>query len=251
MKVSIVTAVRNGSEVIGVTLESVRRQIHPDIEHVIVDGASSDGTAELVRACRRRAGPLISEPDRGVYDAFNKGWRLATGEVVGYLNAGDTYAEPDVIADIVAQFRDRAVDAVFGDVLIVDPEEPARVVRRYRSSGFAPARMPYGFMPAHPALFVRRELYERLGGYDPGYRIAGDFELCVRLFLREGARFRCLPRALVRMPRGGLSTSGWRSKWIITREMRRACAANGIPTNLLKLSARFPVKLLEMVRRGD
>lgn len=250
MKVSIVTAVRNAREVVAATLDSVAGQSHAQIEHVIVDGASQDGTLDLLRSHPRRPGPLVSEPDRGVYDAFNKGWRLATGEIVAYLNAGDTYFGPDVVADVVARFREQPLDAVFGDVLIVDPADQVRVLRRYRSSSFAPWRMSWGFMPAHPALFLRRELYERLGGYDPGYRIAGDFELCLRIFLRERARYSYLPRPLVRMPRGGLSTSGWRSKWIITQEMNRACAANGVATNLLKLSARFPLKLLEVVRRG-
>jgi hypothetical protein len=192
----------------------------------------------------------LSEPDRGVYDAFNKGLALATGDVVAYLNAGDTYLDTKVVATVAQALADRDVDAVFGDVLIVDARDPARIVRHYSSARFTPARLADGFMPAHPTLFLRRELYRRLGGYDPGYRIAGDFELCVRAFVHERARYRYLPRPLVRMPQGGLSTRGWRSNWIITREMRRACLANGVSTSLPRLLLRFPVKLLEILRAG-
>jgi glycosyltransferase involved in cell wall biosynthesis len=247
MKVSIVTAVRNGAAAIGVTLDSVAAQTHADIEHVVVDGASTDGTVEVVRTRGRHVAKLLSEPDRGVYDAFNKGLALATGEIVVYLNAGDSYLDAEVVATVARVFAAEDVDAVFGDVLIVDAQDPGRVVRHYRSSRFSPARLASGFMPAHPTLFLRRGLYGRLGGYDASYRIAGDFELCVRAFVQERARYRYLPRPLVRMPQGGLSTRDWRSNWIITREMRRACLDNGVATSLPRLLLRFPVKLLEVL----
>lgn len=248
MKISIVTAVRNGASSIARTLDSVARQAWPDVEHVVVDGASTDGTVDVVRQAGRRVGHLLSEPDAGVYDAFNKGWRLATGDVVGYLNAGDVYTSDDVLARVGAAFATGDVDAVYGDVLIVSEDAAERVLRTYSSGRFRPARLAYGFMPAHPTLFVRRALYEALGGYDPSYRIAGDFELCVRLFLGRRVRYRYLGGApMVRMPRGGLSNSGWRSTWIITREMQRACDANRVSTNFLKLASRIPRKLFELL----
>jgi glycosyltransferase involved in cell wall biosynthesis len=248
LKISVVTAVRNGASAIRATLESVATQAYRDVEHVVVDGASTDGTADIVRAYGDRVARLVSERDAGVYDAFNKGWRLATGDVVGYLNAADVYTSADILRRVAEAFAAEAVDAVYGDVLIVDEATASRVLRVYRSDHFRPARLPYGFMPAHPTLFLRRELYERLDGYDPSYRIAGDYELCVRLFVGQGIRYRYLGGPpMVRMPRGGLSNSGWRSTWIITREMQRACAENGVPTNLLKLSSRLPRKLLELV----
>lgn len=248
MKVSIVTAVRNGAREIGATLASVEAQDYADIEHVVVDGASTDGTVETVRRDGRRVAKLLSEPDRGVYDAFNKGLALATGDVIGYLNAGDVYDGPGVVSEIVAQFAAPEVEAVFGDVVITEAGQPGRVLRRYRSGGFTPRRLSWGFMPAHPTLFVRRAAYQRCGPYDTTYRIAGDFELCIRLFAEQRVRYACLPQVLVRMPRGGLSNSGWRSKWTITREMHRACRAHGIPTSYAKLFARFPVKALEVLR---
>lgn len=250
LKVSIVTAVRNGARDMPATLASVESQDYPHIEHVVVDGASTDGTQDLVRRDGRRVARLLSEPDRGVYDAFNKGLALATGDVVGYLNAGDAYEDRGVISRIAARFESEPVEAVYGDVVITEPAPSHKVLRHYRSGSFAASRLGWGFMPAHPTLFIRREAYRRVGQYDPSYRIAGDFELCVRLFAGQGIRAAYLPEVLVRMPRGGLSNSGWRSKWIITQEMRRACLAHGIPTSYAKLFARFPVKALEVLRRG-
>lgn len=250
MKISVITAVRNGARDIGSTLASVESQDYPDIEHVVVDGASTDDTAEVVRREGRRVARLLSEPDRGAYDAFNKGLALATGDVVGYLNAGDVYESPGVVSLIARQLAAPDIDAVFGDVLITAAGNTDKVLRHYRSGSFSPSRFGWGFMPAHPSLFVRRAAYERCGPYDASYRIAGDFELCIRLFAKQKIRYARLPEVLVRMPRGGLSNSGWQSKWLITQEMRRACRAHGIPTSYLKLFARFPVKALEMLRHG-
>lgn len=249
MKVSVITAVRNAAADILATLESVAAQDHPDIEHIVVDGASTDGTAEIVQREGRRVARLISEPDRGVYDAFNKGLAFATGEIVGYLNAGDTYVSPGIVRRMVAQFERPEIEAAFGDVVIVEPEQPRKVLRHYRSTTFTPARLAWGFMPAHPSLFVRRETYARVGVYEPSYRIAGDFELCIRLFAIEQIRYVCLPEVLVRMPRGGLSNNGWRSIWTITREMRRACRTHGIPGSYPKLLARLPLKFVEVLHR--
>lgn len=250
MKVSIITAVRNETATIGCTLESVRTQDHPDIEHLVVDGASTDGTLEAVRASPARVAQVVSEPDRGIYDAFNKGLRLASGEIVGFLNSGDSYCSPSIISEVASEFTDESIDAVFGDLLIVDPRDQSRVLRYYSSGGFRPDRLAWGFMPAHPTLFLRRRVYEDIGGYDPTYQIAGDFELCLRVFLPQPIRYRYLPEALVRMPSGGISNRGWRSMLIITREMRRACLQNAVPTNVFKLSSRLPLKMLEMLSRG-
>lgn len=248
--VSVITAVRNGSGVLRATLDSVANQSYSNIEHIVVDGASTDGTIEIVRQAGKRVAVLVSEPDQGVYDAFNKGLRLATGDVVAYLNAGDTYVGADAVAALMENFLDKTVGASFADVGITDPAD-GRVLRHYRSSRFRPAMIPYGFMPAHPTLFVRREVYGRVGGYDPSFRIGGDFEFVARAFGRFGIRYRYVPRMLVRMPRGGLSTAGWRTNLLITREMYRACRMNGITTGWMQLSLRFPIKLTEHVVRDS
>jgi glycosyltransferase involved in cell wall biosynthesis len=245
MKVSIITAVRNGESSIAVTLKSVQSQNHSDIEHVIVDGASTDGTLQIIERERCATTRLVSGPDRGVYDAFNKGLALATGDVVAFLNSGDCYTSSGVVTRMVAEFVATGVGAVFGDLVVVDAIDAQRTVRRYRSSRFRPSRVAYGFMPAHPTLFMRRRVYEQFGGYDASYRIAADFELVARVFTKARVTYAYVPEVLVRMPRGGLSSSGPRSNWIITREMRRACRQNAIATNLLKLLLRFPIKWTE------
>jgi hypothetical protein len=137
--------------------------------------------------------------------------------------------------------------AAFADVLIIDGGRSDRVIRRYSSRSFSPRRMAYGLMPAHPSLFLRREVYERVGEYDSSFRIAGDFEFCLRVFLKASVPYRYLNEATVIMPAGGLSNRGWRSKLTITREMHKACTRNAVNTNVPKLCLRFPLKLLEMM----
>lgn len=247
MKVTVITAVRNAESAIGATLDSVAAQTLPDVEHIVVDGASTDRTLETVRRHGARVSRVLSEPDRGVYDAYNKGLALATGDVVGFLNAGDVYASDSVLERVVRELRSPGTRAVFGDVLIVDPAERSRVLRHYRSGRFTPSRLAYGISPAHPTLYMDRDVYRRFGGYDPSYVIAGDFELCVRVFLQGRTRYRHLPEVLVLMSSGGISDRGWRGKWQNTKEMRRACTSNGVPTSLLKLSTRLPVKIGEML----
>jgi glycosyltransferase involved in cell wall biosynthesis len=247
LKVSIITAVYNGESSILETLDSVATQGYSSIEHIIIDGASRDSTAALVRKSATRVAQFVSEPDAGVYDAFNKGLRLASGDVIAFLNCGDTYISTNVVSRMMDVLSLDGVQAAFADVLIADSSDYNRVIRRYSSKKFSPQRMVYGLMPAHPSLFLRREVYERVGGYDTRFRIAGDFELCLRVFVTASTPYRYLNEAIVRMPSRGLSNRGWRSKLTITREMAEACAMNDIRTSFAKLCLRFPLKLLEML----
>lgn len=247
MRVSIITAVYNGGDSIASTLQSVAQQDYDAIEHIVVDGGSTDCTLATVEQNCARVARLISEPDHGVYDAFNKGLREATGDAITFLNCGDTYVSAKVVSRMVEGLSGDGIQAVFTDVLVVDWRNPDRVIRRYSSGNFSPKRMVYGLMPAHPSLFLRREVYQRVGEYDSSFRIAGDFEHCLRVFLTASTRYRYLNEALVRMPTGGISNRGWRSKLAITREMYKACAMNGVRTSYAKLCLRFPLKILEMI----
>ena len=161
-----------------------------------------------------------------------------------FRSAGDVYAHTGVVSRLMRELSDPAIDIVFGDLDLIDRDRPTVVKRRYRCGSFTPARLAAGFMPAHPTLFARREVYAEVGPYDERYGIAGDFEWCVRAFLKRDLRYRHVPETLVRMPTGGMSNRGLSSAWQITREMQRACAQNAIETSWLKLIMRLPIKAL-------
>ncbi|MBS3934549.1 MAG: glycosyltransferase [Sulfuritalea sp.] len=249
MKITIITVAFNAASTIAETLDSVAAQTYPDVEHIVVDGASADATLEVVERHGKHVARLISEPDRGIYDAMNKGLRLASGEVIGFLNADDAYADHEVLERVAAAMKRDQLDALFGDAEFFSPDRPDWPVRRYRSHYFCPDRIAWGWMPAHPTLFLRRQLFERFGMFRTDYRIAGDFELVARMFHTGTLRYRHLPEILVRMRIGGISTGGWRNTLLLNREVLRACRENGIKTNLLKILSKYPAKLLELLRR--
>lgn len=245
MKVTVITVSHNSEATLPDTLRSVAAQSHPGVEHIVVDGASTDATSEMVKLHGAHVAKFLSEPDHGIYDAMNKGLGLATGDIVGFLNADDRYADERVIERVVRAMEKDDLDAVFGDVAFFHAGEPQHIVRRYRSDRFHPRRLAWGWMPAHPALFVRREIFQRVGHFRTDYRIAGDFEFIARAFKDEGLRYRHLPDVLVMMCTGGVSTAGWRNTLLLNREVLRACRENGISTNLMKILSKYPAKFLE------
>ena len=230
-------------------MRSVQTQTHTDIEHIVVDGASTDGTLALVRAHQTGSMKLISEPDHGIYDAMNKGVAVATGEVICFLNADDLYADAEVLSRVAARMAQEQLDALFGDVTFFRASNPQQTVRHYSSRRFRPERIAWGWMPAHPSLFLRREVYEQAGPFKIDYRIAGDFEFVARAFGKNTLRYRHIPEALVRMRIGGISTGGWRNTLVLNREVLRACLENGIQTSMLKILSKYPAKLLEYFRK--
>lgn len=249
MKVSIITVCFNSATTIADALHSVAGQRGAEIEHIVVDGASTDDTVAMVKAHGSHIAHLVSEPDKGIYDAMNKGLALATGGVIGFLNADDVYADNRVLERVSATMEAEKLDALFGDAEFFSPARPDRPLRRYRSERFHPNRIAWGWMPAHPALFLRRSVYEHFGTFRIDYRIAGDFELVARMFHGGTLSYRHLPEVLVRMRTGGISTGGWRNTLLLNQEVLRACRENGIPTNLLKILSKYPAKLLEFLHR--
>ena len=249
MKISIITVAFNAAETIEGTLLSVAQQTFRDMEHVVIDGGSSDGTQAVVSSHGDRISRFLSEPDRGIYDAMNKGLALATGDVIGFLNADDTYANENVLSRVAETMERYHLDVLFGDVAFCQRESPDRIVRRYSSSHFRPDRIAWGWMPAHPALFVKREVFQKAGPFRTDYRIAGDFEFVARAFGKQSLRYRYLPEVLVKMRLGGVSTGGWRNTMLLNKEVLRACRENGIQTNMLKILSKYPVKLLEYFRK--
>ena len=205
LKISVVTAVFNSVSTIDQAIRSVESQVGANVEHIVVDGASSDGTLAILLDRRESISVLVSEPDHGIYDALNKGIALATGDVVGFLHSDDLYADEHVLARIAAAFENSDVDAVYGDLDYVQRCRPDRVLRQWRSGMFPPRALSTGWMPPHPTLYLRRELYARLGNFDTAYRIASDYEFMLRLLSDPRVKVVYLPEVFVRMRMGGAS----------------------------------------------
>ncbi len=227
MKISIITATFQSARTLRDTIDSVRRQSWPDIEHIIVDGGSSDDTLSILAAADHLS-KVISEPDRGIYDAMNKGIGMADGEVIGILNSDDFYADERVIQDIVEQFRDPGVEAVYGDLDYIDPNDSSRVTRRWKAGLYHPGSFRWGWMPPHPAFFVRRRLYEQHGGFNLDMGTCGDYELMLRMVHRHGARLAYVPRTLVKMRVGGASNATLCARLRANRNDRLAWTVNGM-----------------------
>ncbi len=248
MKISIITVAYNSSATIETTLDSVQAQGYPELEYIVVDGGSTDATLDTVRKYPELVTQLISEPDRGIYDAMNKGVQRATGEVVGILNSDDFYCHSQVLQEVAEAFAaDPALDVLMGDVDFVSEEDLNRPVRTYRATGFRPWMFRLGFMPPHPAIFIRKTAYQRVGLYKLGYKIAADFDFLVRLLLIDQAKYRIAGTQWVRMRTGGASTSGWKSNLISTREMLRSLRENGVFSSMPMLLLRLPVKYIRQV----
>ncbi len=248
MKISIITAVYNRADTIERAVRSVRSQDYLEVEHIVIDGASTDGTQEKLKSCLEKDALFVSETDRGMYDAINKGVRLATGDVIGLLHSDDFFAHDCVLSKVADQFQDESVDAVYGDAAFFSREAPETILRRYSSAHFKPSRLGWGWMPAHTTLFLRNTVYQAVGEFRLDYTIAADFDFVCRVFRDGQLRARYLPEVIVKMRTGGLSTGGWRSTLTLNREVIRACRENNIPTNWLKLMSKYPLKMLEFMR---
>ena len=248
MLVSIVTVAYNSATTIADTLRSVLEQTHADIEYWVIDGASSDGTLDIVRQWEPRFGGRLhwlSEPDHGIYDAMNKGIARCTGDVVGILNSDDFLTSPTVIAQIAEAFAgDAALGAVYGDVHFVRPADLTRCVRYYSGRLYRPRLAQYGYMPPHPSLYVRRSVYETYGTYRPDFKISSDYEFITRIFCCHHVPYRYLHLDVVTMRTGGASTDSWQSRQLGTKEDLEACRDLGIPTNGFKIYIKYVFKVL-------
>jgi glycosyltransferase involved in cell wall biosynthesis len=251
VKISIVTVCLNSAATIRDTLESVLAQDHAEREHIVVDGGSTDGTLGILGEYAGRIDRVIGGPDRGIYDALNKGIAAATGDAVGILHADDVYESAAVLSTVARAFGTAPeADIVFGDLVFVRPDDLHRVVRRYASKSFRPWKLRFGWMPPHPASFIRRSAYARIGPYATDLRIASDYEMFVKAFLVHRLAYRRIDQVLVRMRHGGLSTSGWTASLLLNREIVAACRRNGVYTNLPLVLLKTPFKLAELIGRS-
>ncbi len=251
MKCSIITAVRNRADYIERALKSVQNQTYQNKQHIVIDGLSNDGTVDLILKSLKSKDIFISEKDSGIYDALNKGIGLATGEVIGFLHSDDIYSNNHVLERVMAEFQDNQVDIVYGDVAFFTRENLLYDVRIYKSKTFSKKNLSWGWMPPHPAIFMRRSVYKRFGFFKTRYKIAADYEYLCRIASQEIPINKYLPEILVRMQVGGISTAGFRSTWLLNQEVVQACRENGISTNLIKVGTKYPMKLLEKWNRKN
>ena len=227
MKISVITATYNSAATVKDTLTCIRQQDYPDIEHIIVDGCSTDSTLDIV-AGFSHVKKVISEKDKGIYDAMNKGIRQATGEVVGILNSDDVYSDVSVLSSVASAFADPAVMTVYADLQYVYPDDLNRIQRTWRSGEFKKRNFYYGWMPPHPTFFVRKEIYERGGLFNLDLRSAADYELMLRILVKMEIPAYYLPRVIVKMRAGGMSNASLGNRLHANKEDRLAWKLNNL-----------------------
>ncbi|PXX97723.1 glycosyl transferase [Halomonas sp. LBP4] len=228
MKISVITACFNSEATIGEAIATLKRQTWQPIEHVVIDGLSKDSTVAVARETLGEGDVLVSERDQGIYDALNKGIRHATGNVVGFLHSDDLYAHDDVLSKVAACFADPTVGAAYGDLEYVSATNPEKVIRHWKSGSFSQSKLKRGWMPPHPAFFMRRELYQELGTFDLTYRIAGDYDALLRYLSSEKVKVSYLPEVLVKMRVGGASNGSLKQILRKSQEDVLAMRKNGV-----------------------
>ena len=249
IKVSIITVCINSENTIQKAIESVIAQTYKNIEYIVIDGNSKDNTINIINRYRNNISYLISEPDKGLYDAMNKGILASTGVIIGILNSDDIFSSNSVIADVVDCFlRNPSSLVVFGDVVFVSQNSPDLITRHYCARSFRPWKLRFGWMPPHTATFLNRSVFKKVGLYSLNYKISSDYEMFIRIFLIASLPYTYLNKVLVVMRSGGISSSGINSKILLNREIVIACRNNGFYTNLFLVLLKVPLKLLEFIR---
>jgi len=248
MTISIITITYNSAKSLQRALDSVQSQSYKDIEHVIVDGASTDGTKELIKAYAKQHQNVrwVSEKDDGIYNALNKGIRMATGDVIGFLHSDDVLYSPDSIGHIAAALADETVDMVYGDLQYCNG---GKVVRRWKSNDFNPSALKYGWMPPHPTVYVRRKVYEQVGEYDEWFRISADFDMMIRIF-KAGYRSKYIPEVLVSMETGGASNKNTKARLSKTQEDYIVLKKNNVGAGYLTVACKQLRKVRQFLRKS-
>lgn len=250
MKVSIITVTLNSEKYLSDCIRSVRGQNYKNIEHIIVDGKSTDGTLRIIRKNSDNISSWISETDRGMYDAINKGLKMATGDIVGVLNSDDMFASADSVRSIVDCFETTDTDSVYGNLVYVDPKDTGKVVRYWQSNSYKRSRFRYGWMPAHPTFYVRRELLMQYGLYENHYYTAADYEFMARYLFLHKVSSQYLDSLLVKMRTGGLSNGSFKKRFRANRRDYLAMRKNKIPFSFI-VSILKPLIKLPQFKKGS
>ncbi len=248
MKVSIITATYNRESTVVRAISSIKNQTYQNIQVIVIDGASKDNTISLIKPMLSDEDVIQSEPDGGIYDALNKGLAIADGEIVAFLHSDDLYSDNYVISNVVKIFLDQSIDIVYGDVSFFSNNEPAVIKRKYKSGALSKRRLAWGKMPAHPAIFIRRRVYDKVGFFKTNFKIAADYEFLCRVINYKNLKSIYLHSVLVQMQLGGISTKGLKSTFILNKEVYRALRSNGIYTNLFMLLSKYPSKFFQFLR---
>jgi len=248
VKVSIITVCLNSAETIEDTIRSVILQDYKDIEYIVVDGASTDGTRKILQKYRNRISSCVSESDKGIYDAMNNGIGLATGEIIGILNSDDVYAYNKVISDVAALLTADHLDAVYGDLAYVNHKDGSKIVRYWQAGQYRPNAFYYGWVPPHPTFFCRKSVFERYGGFNTKYKTAADFELMLRFIEKHRITVGYIPKILVRMRTGGRANT---VRGVIegNREIIAAFSANGLRLPLQFFWRKPFLKFAQLLKR--
>jgi glycosyltransferase involved in cell wall biosynthesis len=250
MKVSVITVCFNAGREIDETIRSVIAQDHNDIEHIVIDGGSTDGTQDRVRRYEECIAHFVSEKDEGVYDAMNKGLRLATGEVVAFVNAGDMIATRNTISYMVRAFREGEYDVVYGDVLMVDPNDITKVKRFWQGGEYDRANFRKGWMPPHPGTYIRRSAYERFGLFNTDLKIGADYELMFRMLYKHRLPAKYVPKVLVRFRLGGMSNRSLAHIMKANREVYKAWGLNGEQASPMMVPLKLWRKVVQTLKGG-
>ncbi len=247
MKISIITVCYNSASTIEKTILSVGEQTYKNIEYIIVDGNSKDDTVSIVEKHKNNISKWISEPDKGLYDAMNKGIELATGDLIGILNSDDVFNSTKIVEEIADFHKINDIDASVGN--IIQHKENGKIVRLYSSKYWSPIKLKIGFMPPHPSIFIKRELFNKFGNYDLNFKIGADYELITRFFLKNNIVWKYSGITTTAMLVGGLSSSGSSSYKLITKEIQKALSMNGIRFSPIKIRMRFLWKIIGFLKK--
>lgn len=251
MKVSIITSCYNRAATIRSAIESVLAQDYNDIEFIVVDGSSTDGSLDIIREYVDRISIIISEPDHGMYEAINKGIRVATGEIIGLLHSDDFFYDNGVIGRIVKRIKRTHADFLYGDGLFVNPDNTNKVVRNWIGGGYRLWKVRHGWLPLHPTCYIRRDVMMRLGLYNESYKIAADSDLLVRYLLTGGLTVTYLNEYIVRMRMGGFSTDSAKRKKMWEEDIRVYVSHGLWPTltKLEKMAWKVPQFVLALLKK--
>lgn len=244
MKVSIITATYNSERTIKDTLTSVKQQTYKNLEHIIIDGNSTDKTITLLDLYGHQ-GPIVSEADNGIYDAMNKGVSMADGEIIGILNSDDFYSNTEVIEKVVKTFEETKCDAVYGDLIYIDGKQSNRVVRRWVAGSYNKNLFYKGWMPPHPTVFIRKEIYEKYGLFNLKFKSSSDYELLLRLMFIKNINVSYIPQVLVHMRTGGQSNKSLSNRLAAHKEDYLAWLINGISPNWYTLALKPLSKIMQ------